>query len=424
MNNTVTDAALNATAAADPTSAQRAVPRDAEFELGMWLSGVESFFDAGSSLFADRLGQRSTELSGEIRVARSVLLLCATLANEAAASTARLRSVSREDLDELSLSLCDAVILSGSLAKLGSLDFGEWRAFTSTTLSCLRAASAFEDLIANAEKVAESDIPPRLHELLEHGSFSFAERSNLRSVVMRYSKARRWISEIEDLLRRDEPLKHSVLLFARVHEQIGDVVRFINNRLNRSENEDSEIFRTLDTASYTSSHELRKVFDDELSGILAVRPAPTIFARIGTAASLLKDGIEQVLLSVARLAEPGIRPDEIFPHFKQKFEFSLLLRSELAGLVADVSACEGDPSKARVEQLSHRLAQFSAGIMPALYYKDRDTFERFVEEIRLTSGRSDLVPILHRFGAYLETLFGHVNNRTILSGHPFDPSNK
>jgi hypothetical protein len=58
--------------------------------------------------------------------------------------------------------------------------------------------------------------------------------------------------------------------------------------------------------------------------------------------------------------------------------------------------------------------------VPSLFYKDRESVERFVEEILRTHDRKDLVPILHRFGAYLETLFGHVNNRTVLRDHPFE----
>ena len=51
--------------------------------------------------------------------------------------------------------------------------------------------------------------------------------------------------------------------------------------------------------------------------------------------------------------------------------------------------------------------------------KDKETVERFVEEILVTSDKKDLVPILHRFGAYLETLFGQVNMRTVLAKQPF-----
>ena len=56
-----------------------------------------------------------------------------------------------------------------------------------------------------------------------------------------------------------------------------------------------------------------------------------------------------------------------------------------------------------------------------LFYKDTETIERFIEEILVTKQNKDLVPILHRFGAYLETLLGQVNMRGVLAKHPFDP---
>jgi hypothetical protein len=59
-----------------------------------------------------------------------------------------------------------------------------------------------------------------------------------------------------------------------------------------------------------------------------------------------------------------------------------------------------------------------------LFYKDKETVERFVEEIFVTRDKKDLVPILHRFGAYLETLFSQINNRTVLEGYPFDVPEK
>ena len=57
-----------------------------------------------------------------------------------------------------------------------------------------------------------------------------------------------------------------------------------------------------------------------------------------------------------------------------------------------------------------------------LFYKDTETVERFVEEILITKQTKDLVPILHRFGAYLDTLLGQVSLRAVLVQHPFDPA--
>ncbi|MDQ3323521.1 MAG: hypothetical protein M3525_13985 [Acidobacteriota bacterium] len=54
-----------------------------------------------------------------------------------------------------------------------------------------------------------------------------------------------------------------------------------------------------------------------------------------------------------------------------------------------------------------------------MFYKDMETVERFIEEVLVTDNRKDLVPVLHRFGAYLETLFGQINMRTVLAKHPF-----
>jgi hypothetical protein len=83
-----------------------------------------------------------------------------------------------------------------------------------------------------------------------------------------------------------------------------------------------------------------------------------------------------------------------------------------------VRAAETDIDSNRISDAT--LHAFLSGPVPSLFYKDRESVERFIEEILRTSDRKDLVPILHRFGAYLETLFSHVNNRTVLRDHPFD----
>ena len=64
--------------------------------------------------------------------------------------------------------------------------------------------------------------------------------------------------------------------------------------------------------------------------------------------------------------------------------------------------------------------QYDKDTISFLFYKDRETVERFIEEVLVTRNKKDLVPILHRFGAYIETLFGQVNMRVVLASHPFD----
>jgi hypothetical protein len=99
---------------------------------------------------------------------------------------------------------------------------------------------------------------------------------------------------------------------------------------------------------------------------------------------------------------------------------SLLLRQNLWLLLQSVKEAEQNPDKYPMKQLHAQLNDFLKNTISFLFYKDRETVERFIEEVLVTRNKKDLVPILHRFGAYIETLFGQVNMRVVLAGHQFD----
>ena len=228
------------------------------------------------------------------------------------------------------------------------------------------------------------------------------------------------MSVVGKMLEADEPLKSALLIFARVNEQIFDLTSYINNRLERFPNEEAEVFSSLDAASYTASIELKKVYTQELVGLARMRPSPSIYARMETAYSLLTESFQQTLANLALLIDPETDIFQLFPTFKTKFEQSKTLRTELSSVVGVVQAAEKTPEKKQIEELHTNLRAFMKGTVGYLFYKDTETVERFVEEILITKQNKDLVPILHRFGAYLETLFGQVNLRAVLAKHPFE----
>jgi hypothetical protein len=141
-----------------------------------------------------------------------------------------------------------------------------------------------------------------------------------------------------------------------------------------------------------------------------------------TAYSVLNESFQQILSSLAKLVDPNVDHATLFPSFKQNAERSITLRRELWNLVRLAQAAEANPDKRRVQALDNALSEFMEGPIKYLFYKDTETVERFVEEISVAKQELDLVPILHRFGAYLETLFGQVNMRSVLEKHPFEPN--
>jgi hypothetical protein len=53
-------------------------------------------------------------------------------------------------------------------------------------------------------------------------------------------------------------------------------------------------------------------------------------------------------------------------------------------------------------------------------FKDWESCERFMEEIGAARDAAELVPVLHRFCAYLEALSNQVSMRAVLANQPFD----
>jgi len=391
---------------------------DLEADLGIWLASIESFLGTAAHPFADKMNARTHDWSAEINLTNTGLVNCSQIMAELRSSpNGRAASVlTDEEMDDLSEVVLNALNLSEGLSRAKPLAFAEWRSWCRVAVETFHGCEAFSRIVSHAERAAERTVPDRLRSLIVNESLPFGDRFDLGVIVPSFARILRWLGVIESLLLADEPLKPSLLIFSRVYEDTNDLVGHINRRLLRFSDEDAELFRALDSASYIASIELRKVFDQELAGLIHVRSAITVYARVETAFASLRDNIQQILAGIAKLIDPSTEASEIFSGIGAKLDASLKLRSELASMTQMVREAEQNPKGAVPDD---KFRTFLSGPVRSLFYKDRESVERFVEEILRTRERKDLVPILHRFGAYLETLFSHVNNRTVLRDHPF-----
>ena len=409
------------------------------FDLGVWLSGLESFLNIRNHTFADESTEKtgSRDWTAEFRLTYSTLLLCSKMAfqlervidekdslssDKAMGFTdnpAKLK-ISTEEIYKLSQALKNSVLLNEGLLRAAPLKFAEWTAWTNCLSDKLKNLEAVDKLIKTAESIGENFLPDAFRQLLETHSLSFAMEADLRLALPRFAKILKWLSIIERMLKSDEPLKSSLLIFSSIYEQIQEMMTYINNRLLRFPNEEDALFGSLDGAAYTASIELRKVYSYELAGLNEIRQTPSVYAKMETAFSLLNDSFQQTLVNFAQLIEPNIEPTKLFPNFHLKLKQSLILRQNLWDVLQSVKKAEQNAETYPMDALHRRLNDFLDKTLRFLFYKDIETIERFIEEVLFTTDKKDLVPILHRFGAYLDTLFGQVNMRVVLAKHPFE----
>ena len=363
---------ISATKIAADESAPEAVLPDKDklfFDLGLWLSGLESFLNIRNHSFIEehRAKAASRDWTKEFRLTHSTLLLCSRLTfqlskvlkndfsakNESDgldliedfASLKEEIEISEDEMYKLSLALKNGVLLNEGLMRAAPLKFGEWTAWCSSLSEKLKSIEIVAKLIARAEKTGEDFLPAMLQELLENKQLPFAVEADLRLVLPHFAKILKWLNVIEKMLKSDAPLKPTLLIFSRIYEQIQELMGYINNRLLRFPDEEDELFGQLDAAAYTASIELRKVYNYELAGLAEIRSAPLIYAKIETAFSLLNDSFQLTLINFAQMIEPNIRTRQDFPEFEDQTEQSIDFASNLWSLLKAVKQAEQDPAK-------------------------------------------------------------------------------
>ena len=399
---------------------------DKVYQLGAWLAGLSSFLAGSGLTYGDRGSIRPyNDHIRELRVARGALQRCSSLAfhilaaseSEDEASDLARAGMSFEELREFTGALRDVLLLTDSLNRAESMTLTEWQAWCKVFAERFSDVSAFEKLTTQVDIGGEQFLPEKLISLVKHGQGTI--RSEFETILPRFGRILRLLNIVGEMLASDEPLKPALLIFSKVSEQIQELIAYLNNRIERSRGADDDFISSIDGAAYTVSIELKKVINQELAGMTSIRPSTTVYARTESAYALLTESFQHILTGFAKQFDQKIDSFELFPNFGEKLERSLKLRNELYAILLLVQKAEHDPETKNTAELNKALLRYMDEALGFLFYKDTETFERFVEEILVTRQKKDLVPILHRFGAYLETLFAQVNMRSVLEKYPF-----
>jgi hypothetical protein len=260
---------------------------------------------------------------------------------------------------------------------------------------------------------------PELHKVAERitPDTLAADMSAIFSQLMQMLEQLRLV---ETLLRHDAPLKQTLAIFTLVHEETRALVDFIEKRASHAEEIDGAVFDALDCTGYAIGVELTRVFGRELVGLASLRQSPAIYTKVENAHGLLRDSFQQSLVSLVQIFDSTFDGANFFQSFRSRLEQSLVLRRDLWTLLQLVLQAEQDRDRRPLRPLLERLDVFRQGSLRFLMYKDWETYERFVAELLAARGAVELAPVLHRFGTYLEALFGQINMRIVLADHPFD----
>lgn len=416
-------------------------------ELALWLRALQSFFNQTNHPFADaeRAEISSRNFKTETGIVRDALLRCLHLLGsvergeplpvardvEDEAEAARSSSFARDDLHglsgakdslgELSEALKDGCKLGEALLESSSVGFGGWSGLGRVLERELRRSEAAGIIITSENAGGQSSSQDALIALARRITPDELGE-DMTEVFDAFARLLGLLRFIEISLAGDAQLKRLLPVFTLIYEETRGLLDFIEGRALRVEGLDRETQEILDGTAYAIRMEMRKAFEHELTGFCSLRPPPQLFAKVESASGLLRDCYRQSVVALAQCFDPAMDGGQLFPSFHTKLEQSLMLRRDLWALVNLVRRGSAEGEAFEHALLLEHLSAFSEGSQRYLMYKDWEPFERFIEEVESARAPGELSQALHRFEAFLETLFGQVNMRAVLAHHPFDPN--
>jgi hypothetical protein len=413
-------------------------------ELAVWLRALRSFFNAANHPLTDveraGLGERSFKC--ETGVVRDALVRClhllSTLARNGGApglaeegvaapmpetppAVAALGLVgAKESLGDLGEVFKDVSRLSDALLESNSVGFAAWSSLGSVLERELGRSEAAGLILAAGHEAGVAELHEQLVRLA-HGLTPEEIGEDLLEIFHSFSRLLALLRFVEVSLKGDTQLKRLLPVFTLIHEETRALLDFIEGRALRVEGVARGASEILDGTAYAVRMELRKAFEHELTGLCSVRQPPQLFAKVENATGLLRDCYQQSVVALAQSFEPGLNGETLFRSFTTKLEQSLELRRDLWKLVLLVARASADELEPPATRVLEALGAFGEGSQRYLMYKDWEALERFAEEIDSARDAGELSRTLHRFEAYLETLFGQVSMRAVLADRPFDP---
>jgi len=220
---------------------------------------------------------------------------------------------------------------------------------------------------------------------------------------------------IEHKLNELDTLQENLSILELLQFEVRYLLEFINVRALTTTSLSQKMLETFNGISYGMSHDVKRVFERELTSDIRTKSIPVVYGKILHAHGLLTNCFQQTLITLLQVLNPKLNPIHLFDDFEERLRQSLLLCNELSALMRVVKNAEGQNSQEALQAVVDKALEFRDGGMQYLMYRDWRGYEHHsLALITSIQGNFDSVDLLHQFGCYLEVLYSHVKMRAVL----------
>ncbi len=196
---------------------------------------------------------------------------------------------------------------------------------------------------------------------------------------------------------------------------------------------DKRVKEFKDMLVFQFSVESKRAFEQELRDISAVTSVNKLRGKVENSYGIVQHLIEESIVQTARLFNPDIKGEDLFPSYTTRLEQSMKLREDVYTLymffhIFELSANERpDIIKSVYHSLRAYMQYFESFTFRLLRHDDYEEFNRFFNDFLSTdeemlSGNplKKILTAIHGFKIFLETTVRFISQRVELYGRELD----
>jgi len=419
------------------------------FELEMWINSFERFFRIGNHPLSEYEQQEilSKDFSEELKIVHSVSVRMSHICTEILTRERQhliqferyvenelrkdfildafleklIEQPSPEDSMTLLLdSLSDIRTLLIDITKSSHISYQTFTAIGKILNREIKRCKYIDLLITYKFKPHYDKIHNKRLAAIVKNIIDDQLRQHVAKVFLELFRIVNYLKFVEVALKLDRPLKNTLMIFVLIRSDLNLLMEFMEHKIIANPALPRQLVDSIDAILYALKMELKKVFNHELVGLVYMRQAQMIFVKVENSHGLIRDCLQNAIVQIAQVFDAQFDGSEIFQNLSTRLKESLKLRDDLRGLVQFIHDYQKRVDQEEITRLIERLALFRDLSLKYLMYRDWDDFEKFMEEIIIATGRSELVDVLHRFEVFLEALLGEVNKRAVLTTYQPD----
>jgi hypothetical protein len=423
---------------------------DKLFELESWLKGLRSYFDIQHLPLSegDRAELYRRSFAPELRVVRTSLMLCEELLSQVCAVgqpdrlefeafSGQTRAASGSDhhigrlleqptpvdsLTRLMESLSDLRILVESVGTAARQDYQVFLSAGRFYQKELRGCRYVDMLLGQRFRLQYDRVDnPVLSGILRSISEDTLRR-DVALALLYLLRLLKYLRLIELELVSDRPLRHMLVLFALLHEEVGKLADFLRLRFLKRKETGRTLRSAVELILYTLTTESQRALQRELIFVARETEAPPIYLRIENSQGLLQHCLESCTLALVRVFDHSLDVRRLFPSMLESQQKSLQLRQDLWDLRDYMKQTLESRGLLDLARTVGRLNLFRESSLRYLMYRDLAEFEQFSDQIIGCGDQVEVRTILRKLVSYIENLVQEVSKRSVLQEPAGEPA--